>query len=321
MSVTLNNTIGSLYVGIVFSAVLFGITNVQSYNYYIRYPNDWKLHKISVGVLWMLDSLHLALSIHLGYYYLIDSFGNLFALEIIVWSLKAQIAINVVIILLVQSLYAVRVWKLGTGHHDKIIPSLVTFAVASGYALGIVLAVFTYRMATFSQIHEMSWAIEASFISSTSIDFIISATMVHYLLKSKSGFARTSLKVSTLIQYTVGSGLVTSACSLSALVTYLIMPNNLIFMAIEYSLTKLYINSLLAMLNARKTIRGKNEDGLSISLTDLRSGSSGYPSPGGMSQGSAAWRKMSIREIPRDPLTSGDSKVTFVWPPQQDSEV
>jgi len=71
MAATLDNTWGAIYLGVVFSAMyvpacispawhvtpwpfwavrrFFGITNVQSYNYYIRYPRDWMVYRISVS--------------------------------------------------------------------------------------------------------------------------------------------------------------------------------------------------------------------------------------------------------------------------------
>lgn len=78
------------------------------------------------------------------------------------------------------------------------------------------------------------------------------------------------------------------------------MPNNMIFLAVEFSLTKctfsmpvsfwkwliiplVYVNSFIAMLNARDSIRAKNDDGnhdISISLTPVRSFRS-ISSPGG----------------------------------------
>jgi len=60
------------------------------------------------------------------------------------------------------------------------------------------------------------------------------------------------------------------------------MPDNLVFLAIEFSLTKLYVNSFLAMLNARQGIRERSDDGLSVNMSNLQSGV-GYPGPAALS--------------------------------------
>ncbi|KAK0457520.1 uncharacterized protein EV420DRAFT_1748665, partial [Desarmillaria tabescens] len=77
-------TIGALYIGATIAAVLFGITNLQALIYYKKYRNDWWLYRCSVALLWsvhpihgFLDALHVALSTHALYYYLIEMYGNL----------------------------------------------------------------------------------------------------------------------------------------------------------------------------------------------------------------------------------------------------
>ncbi|SJL15322.1 uncharacterized protein ARMOST_18815 [Armillaria ostoyae] len=92
---SIGETFGALYVGAIIAAVLFGITNLQTVIYYKRYPNDWWLYRYSVALLWVLDTLHVVLSTHALYFYLIEMFGDLSgALVHNVWSFKAQLVIN-----------------------------------------------------------------------------------------------------------------------------------------------------------------------------------------------------------------------------------
>jgi len=269
MTVTLGNTIGATFLGTIFAAILFGITNLQVYLYFQNYPNDWHLQRISVALLWVLDAIHLSLTVAAMYHYLIDSFGSVLALQFIVWSFKLQIDVNVVIVLLVQTLYGIRVWKLGR-HYKRIWPILVAVIIASGYAIGIILAVKTYNVRTFAEIERISWVIYASFTSSTAIDVVIALAMCFYLIKSKSGFSGTNNKIIAIIRMTLISGCLTTACSLAALISYAAMPDTLIFLAIEFLLTKLYINSFLAMLNARQSVRDKDTfTGGSLSISKV----------------------------------------------------
>jgi len=273
VEVTLGNTIGAAFLGCIGAAILYGITNLQVFVYYQKYPNDWRFQRISVGVLWFLDSLHLALTIHAVYHYLIDSFGNLAAEEVIFWSFKLQIAVNVVIVLVVQSLYALRVWRLGS-HFSRVWPWVVIVSVAGGYAVGILLAVETYAVNTFAALQEIKWAIYSSFATSTAIDIIIAVAICFYLQRSRSGFTVTNFKIVTIMKYVVVSGFLTSACSTTALITFGALPNTLVFLGIEFLLTKLYINSFIAMLNARKNVRDKDTTMTSASklMTNLSAG-------------------------------------------------
>ncbi|PBK80364.1 hypothetical protein ARMGADRAFT_1040102 [Armillaria gallica] len=63
---------------------LFGITNLKAVIYYKKYPDDWWVYRYSVASLWTLDALHVALSTHALYYYLINLFRNFAAIYYVV---------------------------------------------------------------------------------------------------------------------------------------------------------------------------------------------------------------------------------------------
>ncbi|KAH9475123.1 hypothetical protein JR316_0012234 [Psilocybe cubensis] len=109
----------------------------------------------------VLDATHLAITIHGLYYYIIQQFGNVIGLQSIIWSFKVssrrssvlilvvadkiywkvQITLNVIIIIMVQSLYTLRVWKLG-GHNfgstfARFLPIGISIIVLGGAALAL----------------------------------------------------------------------------------------------------------------------------------------------------------------------------------------
>jgi hypothetical protein len=256
---TLDNTVGAVFIGIAVASFIFGVTTLQAYTYYHRYPNDSLLHKLSVAVLWTLDSFHLILCTHAIYTYIVTEFGNIAALTTICWSLRLQVAVNVVIVLMVHTLYAHRVWLLG-GYLHGFLGYLVAAAVAGGFGIGIVLTYKIYTVKTFLDLNDIAWAINASLGTSTAIDFVIAGTMCYYLRKSKGIETTLNSRISRLMQYTLGSGLFTSACSLSAMFSYILMPNTFIVVALEFLLTKLYVCSFLAMLNSRQRTRKPSEE-------------------------------------------------------------
>jgi len=248
---TLDNTIGAMFLGIVAATFLFGITTLQTYWYYHTYPNDSILHKCSVTILWILDWFHLVLVVHATYTYMVTGFGNSLGLLDITWSIKLQASVTVLIILIVHSLYAIRVWLLG-GYHRGVLGYIVASVVAAGFAIGIVLAYSIYTVKTYPDLEKIAWIINAALGTSTSIDFVIAAAMCYYLRKSKGSITRLNSRIAIIMQYSLSSGLLTSAFSLSAMFTYILLPNTFVFLAIEFLLTKLYVNSFIAMLNARE---------------------------------------------------------------------
>ncbi|PBK62039.1 hypothetical protein ARMSODRAFT_1025169 [Armillaria solidipes] len=120
----LGMTLGPLYIGSTIAAILFGITNLQVVIYYKKYPHDWWVYRYSVGVFWVLDSLHVAFSTHAMYHYLVDLFGDHDGIYRIIWSFKLHQLLNMVIIVGVYVVYAIRIWKLGH-HFGKILPWFV----------------------------------------------------------------------------------------------------------------------------------------------------------------------------------------------------
>jgi len=114
------------------------------------------------------------------------------------------------------------------------------------------LAYQIYTVHSYFDLDSISWIIYSSFATATGIDFVITAAMCYYLWKSQSPTSRLNSRISTIIQYTLSTGLFTSACSLSALFSYILLPNTFVFLALQFLLTKLYVASFLTMLNARK---------------------------------------------------------------------
>ncbi|KAK0187531.1 hypothetical protein F5146DRAFT_713275 [Armillaria mellea] len=265
--VFLGETLGALYVGATLAAVFFGITNLQAVIYYKNYPNDWWIYRYSVALLWGLDALHLASSTHGVYYYLIDMFGDLEeSLTHSVWSFKLMLILNIAILLYVQGLYAIRLWKLGR-HFHKVFPWFVFLVVAISLAAGIYMVHGILETLNFSHISGVKTPIYIFFSTVAASDFVIALMMCYYLHKSRAttNFSTTASLLLGLMRLVVVSGLATSVCSLIILIAFIAWPDTLIFIGIGFILPKLYVNSLLAMFNYRpeqfdtsRTEHGKN---------------------------------------------------------------
>jgi len=250
---TLDNMVGAVFLGVLGAACLFGGTTLQMYYYYHKFSDDTRLHKISVGVLWLLDAFHLALTIHAVYTYVVSGFGDFLGLDKILWSIQVQVAVNVVVILMVHCLYAHRVWKL-SGYHRGILGYITGLVVLGAAGIGIALAYLVFTVDKYSELDKISWVITAGLGTSTAIDFFITIAMCYYLRKSFGSGLKLNSRISVVMQYTLGTGLLTSACSLVAMFCYLLVPNTFVFLGLEFLLTKLYVGSFLAMLNARQPL-------------------------------------------------------------------
>ncbi|KAK0187592.1 hypothetical protein F5146DRAFT_1123326 [Armillaria mellea] len=230
---TVANTFGALYIGAILAAMLFGITNLQVAVYYRRYPNDWWLYRYSVVLLWTLDILHVALSTHAIYVYVIEMFGDFIGgLEKDLWTMKLQLSVNDLLVVYVQWLYAIRLWRLGW-HFYKILPWFVFLAVGASFV--IVYDIFRVPNLASISVIKRSVYVYCSTIAVT--DFIIALPMCYYLHKSREAtkFTSTAELLLRLMRLILVSGLATSACSLLTLIAFIAWPESLIFLGIHLS--------------------------------------------------------------------------------------
>ncbi|KAK0471872.1 hypothetical protein IW261DRAFT_1571563 [Armillaria novae-zelandiae] len=250
---SVSETLGAVYIGVTIAAVLYGVTNLQAVIYYRRYPNDWWVYHYSVGFLWALDTVHVALSTYAVYVFLIHFFGDLDgALEYDSWSMKWQVYMNDVLAVYIQGLYALRLWQLGR-HFHKTIVYFISLAVVASFGTVIYVVYDISITPNIASSSSLKTPIYVFFSTIATTDLIIAIPMFYYLHKSRTIILvpSTATVLLRLMRLVLMSGLATSACSLLTLITYIVWPKSLAFLGIHFVLSKLYINSLLAMLNSR----------------------------------------------------------------------
>ncbi|OCH88049.1 hypothetical protein OBBRIDRAFT_889376 [Obba rivulosa] len=245
--------LGGLFIAILLGSILFGVTILQTYIYYDRFWGDpWYL-KLLVAVLFLLDSGQIASVVDSFWFYIIPNFGNVAALSGAQPGLSVEIGLTVSIGLLVQSFFAVRVWHMSD--RQRIIPMTIAALTLAQFALGI------YYTAASRIVHDetaIEQRIESASLGSLSCsmaaDFIITLSLVYYLHKGRSGFKRTDRLINVLIIYTVNTGLLTSLTAALTITFNQVIPTRFWDVVPYFLLSKFYVNSMLATLNARSKL-------------------------------------------------------------------
>jgi len=94
-----------------------------------------------------------------------------------------------------------------------------------------------------------------------------------WVTRRKTGFARTDSIVISLVAYTVNSCLLVCLLSFAMIISFVVAPNTMIWPAIYWTISKCYVNSLLAMLNSREYVRDRstiNNPENEINLSSIR---------------------------------------------------
>ncbi|TCD63182.1 hypothetical protein EIP91_005879 [Steccherinum ochraceum] len=238
---------GPSLVGIFMNVMLYGVMLMQCINYWTFYQRDPKWMKSYVGFLLLADTLNTAFNMAWIYNVLINNFGNIAALETADWLFETEESMAGIIAMSVQLFYAWRIWVLLRN------PFLVTTVIATSLLAGrIGTSIAVAMRPNFSQFQSLKVIVVLWLVGSAVCDILITTTLLLHLRKSRTGFSLTDTALSKITRLTVSNGLITSAFALADVVAYLSTPKG-IHIAFNYTLVKLYTNSVMSTLNSRAT--------------------------------------------------------------------
>ncbi|KAL7278347.1 hypothetical protein ACG7TL_008323 [Trametes sanguinea] len=123
---------------------------------------------------------------------------------------------------------------------------------------------FRFSLGDF-QHRDLNWLFSAVFGCAVLGDACLTGTLVTALARSRTGSKRTDSLIEVLIIYSINTGLLTSIFGLLTFIFAIILPGNLIYLGIAVVGVKLYANSVLAVLNARKSLSNRVLHGFEMS--------------------------------------------------------
>ncbi|KIK62648.1 hypothetical protein GYMLUDRAFT_42096 [Collybiopsis luxurians FD-317 M1] len=250
----IDNTFGAAFIGCEVAGVLLGVSLLQALFYYSQ-QSDTPVVRTLVGAVIVFDMVHQALISHTVYYYLVSNYGDPSTLSKVVWSLLAEVLFNGFGAFCVQSFLTWRIWKLsGTKIWITVLVILLVLAeFGCVVAFGIIALL---RVKTFAELAAelKGLSITVNALAAAS-DVLIAGTLTLLLQGSKTGFARSDTMLNKLTLFAVNTGALTSLCAVASLISILAAPDTFIYISFFFCMGRLYTNSLLATLNARKMIR------------------------------------------------------------------
>jgi len=249
----LRDTFGAIYIGVLFAAFFQGILTVQAYIYYESFPYDPWFLKLLVAVVWILDLVHLGVIGSIPWNFLVVNWGNPNVF------LKASIELCVHIILVAaptlicQGFFLHRLWMFSK--RNWILIGTLTLGSVTVFVLDFYLTVNTLSSPNPNAYQNDTAEIVSMFSIGAATDLCIALTLVWYLQRGATGFDRTSFVVTRIIQYTVATGLSSSLLAVACVIANVVKPQSFVFMALHFSLGRMYTNALLATLNSRRNLR------------------------------------------------------------------
>ncbi|TFK59065.1 hypothetical protein BDN72DRAFT_851470 [Pluteus cervinus] len=264
-----DTTLGALLIGGLLAMALWGVTCVQTYNYFTRGSRDRPAFKLMIGFLLALDTFDSTLNGHILYYYMVSHYLDPFALLSPTWSIIIHVAVTSISNWIVRSMFARRVWRLS--NKNIVLTTWIMAISTADLVVGLFITVKAFGIQSFPDLSKISHIMYLNFAVSTVSDISLSLALCYLLRRSRTGFPKTDSILRILMLYTVNTGLLVAIDETVGLITYVTMPDNLIFLGFYLLLSKLYLNSYLAMLNARDKLRDRLDahDPVSIHLSQM----------------------------------------------------
>ncbi|KAK0200112.1 hypothetical protein DFS33DRAFT_1267876 [Desarmillaria ectypa] len=265
-----NQTLSALLVGGLVAMALWGITCVQTYTFFTTNPRDRMAFKFLIAFLLVLDTFDSVLNGHILYSYLVKNYLNPEAIYAPTWYhgfflIRPQSISDFII----RSMFTRRVYRLSSG--NKAITLWIATVSITDLGTAFIHDYELYRG------NHMVWVTQSAvssllylnFAAGTTSDVSVALALCYYLYTSRTGFQRTDSLIAILMAYTVNTGLVVAVDAALGILTYAAMPHNLIFLGFYLLLSKLYLNSYLASLNARQGLREMSNQPVSIQFTNF----------------------------------------------------
>ncbi|KAH7909477.1 hypothetical protein BJ138DRAFT_1155134 [Hygrophoropsis aurantiaca] len=246
------------YTGIVMSIGLTGITIVQGWIYANENRDTWLLRAF-VFLMIAADIFTTGLDVKASHRYLVENFGNLAALQYAHWEVIWEYAVTIVMVFMVQLFFVSRIWLL---KRDKqwvpaIISLFATGALVSGLIAITKLARHPLVAFLMSVESKVSFGINGGFAAV--VDIMITFSLTWSFATSKRGIKRTDNMLQRLLMYVVSRGLLVSVTQVLFLITYVVKPEALWWVPLHFMCSKLYVITMVAMLNGRGSLRSEME--------------------------------------------------------------
>ncbi|KAF9228328.1 hypothetical protein BS17DRAFT_805833 [Gyrodon lividus] len=236
--------------------VLYGISTLQTYIYFLHYVNDSIYMKSLVFAVWAFGSLHAFLVCHTVYHYLVLSYMNPMYLIQGEWSVYTATCVGVVVCFCVQIFFARMIFHLTKGRRRIILSTILGFFIIAQIVFGIFLSCKLFIIWDLYRINEAVYpAMVPLFFTRVASDTVTAITLCVVLHDSRTKFQRSLRLVKTLIIYSMNRFVLTTVVVIIQTIILIVKPQNIWAMVIEFVSVQLYANSLLATLNSRNYFR------------------------------------------------------------------
>ncbi|KAH7929247.1 hypothetical protein BV22DRAFT_138573 [Leucogyrophana mollusca] len=260
VSINVSAGFDGLYYGFMMATILSGISIVQGWVYLNSCDKDhWGLRSF-VGIMVLADLVTTSLDLKVMHFCLIENFGWLPALTVITRPVTLEFILTVITVYCVQLFFASRIYlfKKQSVWLSAIIVFFGTGAVIAGVSgAGLF---FHHDEVSFLATRKNKILFGINGGCAAIADIVITVVLTWTLSSAKRGFKRTDTMLQKLLLYVVSRGLLVTVTQILFLIIYFIRPDQLYWVPLHFISSKLYVITMVAMLNARRCLREEGDN-------------------------------------------------------------
>ncbi|KAJ7185596.1 hypothetical protein C8R46DRAFT_382943 [Mycena filopes] len=244
-----------------FAMGMYGLTTAQTYYYFVEYPKDRPWAKILVWALWILNTVHSALLIHLIYHYLIANAFNIFQLTQNIWSLPVSMLVHLITVFIVMVYFLSIIFRASAKNLRwwLVVPNLCAVLVHMGFGFTSAVQILHAHNVLDIPVFTRGTFLPSG-ITQACADVLLASSLCFVLYDHRTDFNSTNSIINTLIVYAVNRCLLTTGVALCSVLLIALNPNGFLYVGPELLWPGLYTNALMASLNSRSRIRDANDD-------------------------------------------------------------
>ncbi|KAI0833804.1 hypothetical protein BC628DRAFT_1345443 [Trametes gibbosa] len=201
----------------------------------------------------LLESVQVSMLMHSCYWALITHHFDLTALEYGIWSVQVAPTISALITLTAQMFFARRVALLG--FKNQVVAALAWFCLIVYLGMAITVTAFSAKLHNLRNFGpDTEWLFSAGLWFVTVADILLSGAIIVALRRSRKIYGPRGAEgeLDRFMLYVVNTGLLTGVSNAIPSIVAITNGRSLIWAATSYVATRLYANTLLAVLNSRK---------------------------------------------------------------------
>ncbi|KAH8818739.1 hypothetical protein DL96DRAFT_1820152 [Flagelloscypha sp. PMI_526] len=244
-------SVGAMLIGCSLNLYFYGFVSYQYYIYKTSEFNDPIWLRVAVAALFMIDTSQTIIELYLVWHFTVENYTNPSALSDIIWVTPFCGMATAITTLIVQAFLINRLRRL-TGYFWFCAFLMLAALVACG--CGVTDSIWAWLIVDVSKFSALvplttSWlAIEAS------LDVVITIILSRVLWRSKTGFTRTNTVINRCVRAAIQSGLFSSVFAFCHFLVFFFWPYTYLYAIFHYPLGRIYSNSLIYTLVARKEL-------------------------------------------------------------------